>query len=57
MNGLVRNGPGKCWLQWSVMIALEKHCFLWFCGAVMTAGLGKACFQWFVAYGPVKAYS
>ena len=39
------------------MIGLKKCCFLWLCGVAMAAGLGKACFQWFVAYGSEKAYS
>ena len=54
VNGRVMNGLGKCWLQCPVMIGLEKHCFLWLCGVAMAAALGKACFQWFVAYGPEK---
>ena len=51
MSGLVMNGLGKCWLQYSVAIGLEKHWFLWFWGVVMAAGLVRACFQWYVAYG------
>ena len=55
-NGLVMNGPEKCWFHCSVMIGLKKGCFLWFCGTAVTDGLEKACFQWFVVYGPGKAY-
>ena len=56
-NGLVRNGLGRCCVQYFVMIGLEKHCFQCFWGVAMTAGLVKACFQWYVVYGPEKAYS
>ena len=45
MNGLVMNGPGKCWLQCIVAVGLEKCCFLWLCGVAIIAGLGKACVQ------------
>ena len=55
MNGLVMNGPEKYWLHCSMVIGLEKHCFLWFCGTVMIGGLEKCCFQWFAVNGPGKA--
>ena len=32
MNGLVRNGLGRCCLQYFVLIGLEKHCFQCFWG-------------------------
>ena len=47
----------KVFLQYFVLIGLEKHLFQCFWGVVMTAGLVKACFQWHVLYGPEKAYS
>ena len=51
------NGLGRCCLQYFVMIDLEKHLFLCFWGVVMIAGLVKAYFQWYMVYGPEKAYS
>ena len=57
VNGLVRNGLGRCCLQYFVLIGLEKHWFQCFWGVVMIAGLVKAYFQWYMVYGPEKVYS
>ena len=60
MNGFqwssaaMMNGLGRSCFQYFLTNGPEKHCFLCLWGVVMTAGLVKACFEWYAMCGLEK---